>query len=301
MALHSLPTTFPIRTIGHQARFTAPALRTHHNGPIVACDFYVEGAESGIEVPGGYLIGDILNVDHHAPESRMMRNISSTNLAIDHVHAHGPTPANSLIIVSHTDCDSVLSSAIMSGDIPPDSIFGEAAIAADHTGVVNGIADALQSFEKKRDLYFSLRNLRKLLNEEPLDRIAQPLYSNRLRKREAAMEAIAARKIEAEGALAAGVLDENLDGEFFPAWLPQAAVILLMSRRTDSLGWDAKMRLGLNAPAGAGLHHLRTETFDPAFASRWNAGGNARNGGTSIEPEHYVRHVRQAMHDAWGI
>ena len=299
--IRNRPMALPIRTIGHQPRFTAGALKTHHHGPVVACDFYVERAEEGDEIPGGYDIDGVTNIDHHAPTARMMRHVTSTNLAIEHVQRRGPTASNSLIIISHTDCDSVLSSAIMSGDLAPDPQFGEAAIAADHTGAVNGIADVLQSFEEKRDLYFSLRNLRKLLDGEPLDRIAQPYYAKRLRKREAAADAIANRTIDTEGPLAFGVLEEKIDGEFFTAKLSQAAVILLMNRRADSPRWDAKLRLGLNAPTGASLHHLRTERFDPAFAGRWNAGSNARNGGTDIIPEYYVRYVAEAMQEAWGI
>ena len=38
---------------------------------IYVCDFYVTGAEQGIPEPGGFRIGRILNVDHHAPHPRM--------------------------------------------------------------------------------------------------------------------------------------------------------------------------------------------------------------------------------------
>ena len=293
--------TLPIRTIRHHFRFTPGLLKLEHQGPIIACDFYIDGAEKGNEITGGYEIDGITNIDHHAPTSRMMRHVSSTNLAIEHMQREGPAPHNSLVIISHTDCDSVLSSAIMSGDLTPDARFGEAAIAADHTGAPDGIADVLQSLEERRDLYFSLRNLRKLLEGEPLDRIAQPFYAKRLRKREAAAEAIAASKIRVESSLAFGVLEEKLDGEFFPAKLPNAAVILIMTPRSDPGRWDAKMRLCLNAPTGAGLQNLDTARFDPAFAGRWNAGSNSRNGGTGIEPEVYARHVAEAMRDAWGI
>lgn len=136
-----------IRTVTHRADFTPELLAVEHEASVVACDFYLVGAESGGEVPGGYEIGTILNVDHHAPTTRMMRYVSSTNLAIDHVIAAGPTQENSLVLVSHTDCDSVLSSCIMAGELEPDARFGEAAIAADRSGDMNEIADVLQSFE----------------------------------------------------------------------------------------------------------------------------------------------------------
>lgn len=291
----------PIRTIPHHFRFTPGLLRLEHQGLIAACDLYIDGAEKGKEIPGGYEIEGIMNIDHHAPTTRMMKHISSTNLAIEQVRRHGPVTPDSLVIISHTDCDSVLSSCIMSGELPPNARFGEAAIAADHTGAADGIADVLQSLEERRDLYFSLRNLRKLLDGQPLDRIAQPYYARRLGKREAAAKAIEAGQVSLDGSLAFGVLESNLDGELFPARLPAAAVILLMRRRPDAPRWNAKIRLGISAPAGAGLHHLHIERFDPAFAGRWNAGSNSRNGGTGMDPEEYARHVAEAMHRIWNL
>jgi len=290
-----------IRTIAHRADFTPDTLAEEHAGPIVACDFYVVGAESGNEVPGGYEFEKILNVDHHAPTSRMMGFVSSTSLATDHVKSAGPTSPDSLVIVSHTDCDSVLSSCIMAGELEPDARFGEAALAADHSGETNEIADVLQSFDSLRHLYFSLRNLRKLLDGKPLDLTAQPFYKTRLKKREAAAAAVANRAVSLSGPLAFGVLENKLDGEFFPARIPGAALILLMNKRADSPGWDAKMRLGRKAPAGASLHNLRTERFDSAFAGGWNAGSNARNGGTTLDPEVYASRVTDAMRESWGI
>lgn len=291
----------PIRTIAHRQHFFPEALLQEHLGTVVACDFYIEGAELGGEIPGGYEIDGVLNIDHHAPSQRMMREISSTNLAIAQIHGAGQPLRDGMVFVSHTDCDSVLSSAIIAGEIEPDERFGEAAIAADHTGAEDEIADVLQSLQPRRDLYFSLRNLRKILNGEPLDWTAQPFYDERLRKREAAEKAIATRKIQLDGPLAHGVLEKKLDGEFFPARLPAAALILLLSPRSDSDRWDARMRLGNTAPPGATIHHLRPRQFDPAFAGRWNAGSNARNGGTAMKPEEYIRNVAFAMREAWGI
>ena len=293
--------TLPIRTIPHEKVFTPGMLKQHHSGPIIACDFYVDGAENGTEAPGGYEIDGILNVDHHAETPRMMRYVSSTNLAIEQIQRSGPPDRNTMILVSHTDCDSVLSAAIISGELAPDPQFGDAAIAADHTGAPNGIADVLQALDERRDLYFSLRNLRKFLNGDQLDRIAQPHYARRLKKRELAAEAIEQRVVTVERQLAFGILEQKIDGEFFPAKIPEASVILLMNRRPDSNRWDAKMRLGLNAPPGASLHQLHLERFDPAFGGRWNAGSNRRNGGTTIEPGSYARLVAEAMQSAWGI
>jgi hypothetical protein len=294
-------TPLPIRTIAHRQRFLPAHILNQHLGPVVACDFYIDGAELGVEIPGGYEIDGVINIDHHAPSPRMMRHISSTNLAIEQMRAIGNPPRDGMVFVSHTDCDSVLSSAIMAGELESNPLFGEAAIAADHTGAANDIADVLQSLDSRRDLYFSLRNLRKYLDGKPLDFTAQPFHKERLRKREAAYKAVATGKVQRDGSLAHGILDTKLDGEFFPAKIPDAALILLLIRRTDSPRWDAKMRLGHAAPEGASLHQLRTRRFDPAFASRWNAGSNARNGGTEMDPQDYASNVAFAMREAWGI
>ena len=57
---------------------------------VFACDCYVSGIENGMEVPGGYQLGRVTNVDHHAPTTRMQQVISSANLALEHVSRSGP-------------------------------------------------------------------------------------------------------------------------------------------------------------------------------------------------------------------
>jgi len=291
----------PIRTIAHREHFTPADILNEHVGQVVACDFYIEGAELAREIPGGYEIDGVMNIDHHAPSDRMMRHVSSTNLAIDQINYCGRINPGGMVFVSHTDCDSVLSAAIMASELEPDSRFGEAAIAADHTGARNEIADVLQSLQSRRDLYFSLRNLRKLLDGQPLDWTAQPFYADRLRKREAAENLVEKKKVQMEGPLAHAVLDKKIDGELLPPKLPDAALILLITPRADSSRWDARMRLGHSAPDGAHLRQLRMKRFDPAFAGRWNAGSNARNGGTDVRPDEYIWNVSSAMHEAWDL
>jgi hypothetical protein len=136
---------------------------------VFACDFRVDGIERGREVPGGYQLGNIVNVDHHAPTPRMMRPVSSTNLATERVRALGPAPEGAAVVINHTDCDSVLSGGIMAGLLEADDRLGEAAIAADHTGASNPIADLLQSLEPVRDLDLASRSLQRLLSGLPLE------------------------------------------------------------------------------------------------------------------------------------
>lgn len=137
--------------------------------PIYACDFPVEGAEDDGSA-GGLRLGRILNVDHHGDVERMRRPITSTHLAYDHLKKHGPIEAASWVVINHTDCDSVLSSAMLMGLISAKQKFVAASRCADHTGEENPIADLLQALDESRrgrrtdDQYVeSIRNLRLLL------------------------------------------------------------------------------------------------------------------------------------------
>lgn len=276
----------PIQLLESSARVLPDDLTRVFAEGVTACDFYVVGAEHGEEVPGGYRLGRILNVDHHAATPRMSRFVSSTNLAIECVaDAARPT---SPIVVNHTDCDSVLSAGIVAGMLDPRDEFGAAAVAADHTGEEHAVADLLQALDHLRDLPLSFDSLRRRLAGTSLAPVAQDALMRRLFKRDAAARAVAAGRVDVTGGLAFGVLDQPLDSEFFPALLPEAALILLASRRTRGGRWAIKLRLGLAAPAGLTLHALRLNEVDAAYGGRWNAGSNARGGGTTTAPEDYA-------------
>jgi hypothetical protein len=119
----------------------------------------VSGAERWDSVPGGYADGRIVNVDHHAPTSRMAQPISSTNLALERVRAVGLPSGDTRLVITHTDCDSVLTAGILSGRLDAEDRYGDAAIAADHTGEPNEIADLLQALDGRRDVELSLASL----------------------------------------------------------------------------------------------------------------------------------------------
>jgi hypothetical protein len=240
----------------------------------------------------------VVNVDHHAAVPDMNRHVSSTNLAIERLRKLGPEDPGSVVVISHTDCDSVLSSGIISGELPPDPLFGDAAVAADHTGVPNDIADLLQGIDQVRDIRYCLDTLRHFLyhGEPGLDERASADLAARRRRREVAADAVERGEIFLEDGLAFGCPSEKLDGEFFCGLLPGALAILLMTpRKDDPSSWDAKIRLGAAAPEGASLHQLGRD-FDPAFAGRWNAGSNARNKGTQIDPQVYARALKSRLH-----
>jgi hypothetical protein len=265
-------------------------------GAVFACDFYVTGVERGEEVPGGYRVGRLLNVDHHGPTTRMARRVSSANLAIDQVRAAGTAGPHEAVVINHTDCDSVLSSAIISGELDPDPRLGQAAIAADHTGAPDEVADLLQALDRARDRDLSLRNLRLLLAGHALEQVAGRALAQRRRKRDVATQAVRTGRFTETGGVTWAVLDEGIDGEFFPALLPRAVVILVAIAHVDCPGvWEVKLRLGMAARDGLTLHALRVRDFDPHYGGRWNAGSNRRAGGTPLHPERYVAEVANRL------
>jgi hypothetical protein len=255
------------------------------NNSLYVCDFYLDKIEEGEEVVGGYKIDDITNIDHHAPLRVMSKHISSANLALEFVKKNGAIIPPDHVVIHHTDCDSVLSSAIMRGILPVDEIFGQAAIAADHTGEQNEIADLLQALQEKRSLSFSLANLEKLLTGIPLEEESQKLLDARLSDRTKAREMVDAGAFEKIGDVYFTSVKENFDGGLIPALLPDAVAIVIGVPMEDNPDmWGIKVRLGNNAPEGLALNTLGL----PNFGGRWNAGNTKRHNGTKLNPKDYA-------------
>jgi hypothetical protein len=269
-------------------------------GTIIACDFYVEGIErDGVEVPGGYQAGRALNIDHHAPAARMARPISSAPLAIERVLSLGPPTPPATVVVNHIDCDSVLSAGIMSGRLPPDPAFARAALAADHTGEANAIADLLQGLQRYRDFELSLRNLRALLAGKPLEPAAAAALAARRAIREESVTALERGRVCWAGPVAWLEVEGNADLLFLAGLIPSAAVILLFSPRPGEPGRrNVQFRLGNGAPSRFTLHDLRMVEFDPGYGGRWNAGSNKRSRGTDLEPAVYAEEIARRFRAA---
>jgi hypothetical protein len=270
-------------------------LNVSRTGRIFACDFHVTGAEHFVERPWGYEEERIINIDHHAPTPCMRRHVSSANLALEYITQNGAASNGETVVINHTDCDSVLAAALMTAEIEPLPKFGEAAIAADHTGDENPIADLLQALDSKRDYYLSLCNLQKLLASETLDECARDALRKRQQKREMAVELVSNGTFSVQSGIAWAVLGESIDGEFLPALLPDATLIITFTPvPTQSQKWNAKMRLGSAAPAGLSISDV-VLPFDKGYGGRWNAGSNKRAGGTTIEPQTYIERVIKNM------
>lgn len=290
--IHQIPTKDTIR---------AEDLMPHSAGGLVyACDFYVVDAEKGESVPAGYQTDWLINVDHHAATDRMRERISSTTLAIAHVKQFGPVSGQAVIIINHADCDSVLGSRILSGDLEALDIYNVAAVAADHTGEENEIADLLQALDIDgfKDHNISYRNLQLYLDGgiNKLEPAVQKALERRHSERCKASELVTGGKFTDIGCLSYSVLTEKIAGELFLPFLEKAYVIMTASPHGYISGhWNIKVRLGNNAPKGLSLKNIDLTCFDSGYDGRWNAGSNKRANGTKRSPDVYASNLAIAI------
>lgn len=301
----------PIDIYVKKARVYPEELKQKFPGKkIFVCDCYVVGIENGLENDGGYEKDGIVTIDHHALTKRMQKEISSTNLAIEYVKKNGiigNDAKDTVVVINHTDCDSVLSSAILRGILPPEERFGQAAIACDHTGEENKIGDLLQSLQYENDLEFSLRNLQLLLRNQPLENDAQKMLETRYNNRKKAKEIIKNGQYSQIGKTACVILNKKIDGELFVPLIPHAEVIVLANPlEANSEKWEIELRIGKSgAFKGLILDKKKiSEKIDSNYGGRWNAGSNARSAdgvkehaGIDINPEEYAQMIDRLLSD----
>ena len=267
-------------------------------GDVVTTDYNLVGVEDWDELRDrvGTLIGfrrrfpegSITNFDHHSRRTEFYRQVSSIHCALAYVREHGPV--TDPIVIHHTDCDSVLSSLVLSGALPPDDRFGRAVLAADHTGEANDIADLLQAIQDRRDPQYSYEQLGRLIDGHPLDGAASRALDQRRTSRED-LKRVPFQQFGETGVYYAQ-LTGRVDGEFAPALLPAAMVIVLASPMPDGSGkWEIKVRAGNQFPPGWSLQELKLDSF----GGRWNAGSSKRHGGSALGPEAYAQHVAERL------
>lgn len=263
---------------------------------IFVCDAYVRGIEKGISEGGILRLQNVISIDHHAPLKMFARKVSSVNLAICWVNKKGIAPKNAIVIITHTDYDSIISSLIMRGIILPEKIFGDMAIMADHTGEEDEIVDLLQSMSSAHDLEFSLRNLELWSKEEPIEEKAQKMLEDLKDERRRAEEAVSSGKFDMKGTVYYAKLNKKIESAFFTALIPGAAVILTFSPHRKHKGfWEVKTRLGAAAPEGLCLNKLGIDDFDSSWGGRWNAGSNRRGEGTKLTIEEYAELLNKKL------
>lgn len=292
----------PITLYEEKRVITAAELKDFFAGKkVFACDFYVSDIEKNSqEIEGGFEMEGLANIDHHAPIEKMTRQVTSTDMAIEYVKKHGPISdaENFAVVVNHTDCDSVLSSAIMRGIIPPENRFSVAALAADHTGEADDVAELLQAFKDKRDLEFSIRNLDLFLQNKPLEPEAEELLTKRKNDRERAGQIIESGSASRVGHVVYIETSERIEAGLFAPLIPDAIVFVVSIPMKSQPGFfETKVRLGAAAPEGFTLRDLNMDEIDPNYGGRWNAGNNKRGGGTETTPQEYAERINRRIEE----
>lgn len=273
------------------------------NGDLFVCDFYLEGAEHDNPISGGYRDEhlSITIIDHHAPDISMFGPVSSGNLAIDYRSKYGVPSDSAKIIINHYDCDSIVSSLILGGHLPPDRIFSEAVIAADHTGEENPISDLLQALDYKRNLQFSVKNLAYLLMGKELDHEAKKLLAKRQKARALTLDALNNGAVIQNGPLTIVNITKNMRNEFMPAMFPNALVIFTFEEGPNSDTWIGRYRLGMAAPPGFTLFSLNLKKeLDPNLGGRWNGASNKRGGGSKMPLNEYINKLEHLFNQKFS-
>lgn len=290
----------PVDVLPKTPKITAEELRDIYPdvNNIVACDFYVEGAEDGTPIEGGIQMGNITNIDHHANLDSMKRHVSSTNLALEYVKTYGAVPEEDAVCINHIDADSFLSACIVRGFLSPQDVYGEAAIAGDHTGQSHDIADFLGPLgqidkEGNEKFRYVLKNwLIHLLNDPELKvskQITSLLEKEEKNRREASELVESGVFQRTDSGIHWAEIEKRIESSYFAAELPEAVLIVLFTPgKKDSGKTIAKIRLGNAAPQGFDIKKIKPEEFDPSYGGRWNAGSNSRGGGAEIRPDDYI-------------
>lgn len=239
---------------------------------ICVCDFYLEKCEHGVLLPeGAYIYDDILSIDHHAPTKVFMDFVSSSSFASRYVLAHQHLSSEWCVVINHVDTDSVLSATLMSGILTPDDMYISAAIAADHTGEENAIADILQSLEDENDLELSIGVLLKLVSKR--------LH---VRKKLLGLK----ESFQTLGEIAFCDIDQKIDAGLLPSLFPEkkaVAVAWPMSGQHEGR-WGIKVRLCSSG------HCISLNSLGlPHTGGRWNAISTTRDGGTTLRLIDYIK------------
>jgi len=283
----------PVEVLPKTSKVTLKDLRSRFpDGPIVVCDCYVDQAESGQEREWGYeLPGQVFNIDHHAPTEKMTRQISAGVQAAQWVKERGVPPRDWAVVVNHTDADSVISSAIMRGWLPPREEFQQAVLAADHTCEPNALAHTLQALEPAQDLRLSLTTLAALLQGQPLPERALAYLEQSQKEKSLARDAFDRGQYLEQSGVAVLFPDSKVEGDMAVPLFPQAQVVVVAYPADSGSRWDIKVRLGPKARPGLTLNSLKLRQFDKHFGGRWNAGSTTRSGGTDKTPQDYLEYL----------
>lgn len=243
---------------------------------------------------------DLIMVDHHSPHPDMSKQISSVSLAYDLRKNHPDVFADDFVVViNHTDTDSILSAFMIAGLIEPEKKWVKAGIAADHTGDNNKIAELLQSLQNRRDLKLSGGSLMRLVNGEALEKEVEAEIASYRAKKNEAKQLYAAGLFKHQGMITYAIMNHAYDFVNFLPLIPEAQILMMFyPSAKDPTKLYVKIRLGQSAPDWLKLNQLNFSGKDNFnFGARWNAGSNGRSAGTDKSPEEVVAIVNQAAAD----
>ena len=288
------------------------------SGPVYVCDVHVTDIEKFgtpiVDSDGtvlGYEYQGIINIDHHAPTPEMERIISSGVLAGRFVKKFGAQDGSIPVLTHHIDCDSVSSSCIMLGILPPHELIDKAVLDADHYCRRNPISDPLQvvddfikiekdlDTEDPRKLKFGLAVLvleYLLTGRDTKDfDIIDQLYELKNKEAAAAQSVLERKdyKLFAEGKVI--LVEADIDSEAFLPLFPEAAIIVVSKPHPNAAERNTvQIRLGVPAlDQGITRNKLELNDFDPYAGGRFNAGSNKRGGGTTLSGVEYAMKVAE--------
>lgn len=285
--------------VSDRERYTPEYLRAQFPDAsrIFVLDFPVlfEGNCEPLIGPNGEMLGlrnktaepEIINIDHHSQHTDFNRTISTTHQALiaNQSFELRPDPED-VVIVNHTDTDSVLSLlALTNPEISwkVKMIFAHAAVAADHTGEFSPLISLIDAMYHDRDLDKSINTLLQFLTEGDINLLNLDVIENyyvEIVKRKKALEIVKERKFREIGN---GVILIELDGPKsmqsipFPALFDEFGIYATVIIISNPLNGKYKLnvRAGRNFPENSSLQDIDTVKG----LSRFGYGGRARAGG----------------------
>lgn len=278
---------------------------------IFVVDFYLRGIEkAGALLPCGAGYGHggkVINIDHHAPGELWERHVSSGVLACQWVREEGVVAAKNgdIVVINHTDCDSVLSALILTGVIPVHQRFEQAVLDADHRGTPNEIADILQACKSLRNLPLMVGALSCYFQSDALPEMVKKQLEELHKSRLAVKLLVDSGAFQEQHGVVLINCNRYFESDLFLTHFPNARVLVVgcPSGKNPALTFT-RLRLGAGVEKGLSLHKLGVKELDPYFGGRFNAGSNKRGleaavakgqTPTVVSPEQYFQLLAEKL------
>jgi hypothetical protein len=243
--------------------------------------------------PNGEILGyidsenNVTIIDHHSDHPQFEESISATHQALIAVSNGLRLSDKDIIILNHTDTDSILSTIILTNPDLSDLLkarFALATVNADHSGGEDDIVDLIDTVYRKRDPELSINTLEKYLKYGTLEVLSQEIrdaYHERVEYRMRAKEVVKSGQLQHAGN---GVYfiktTEDLQSLHFPAYcrkyeIPLSVIIIAKPKNGK---WAMSIRTSDCFPKNTNLLKLFSDLNlgKYGFGGRNKAGGNSR-------------------------